>query len=264
MSPFFAAFIIIAIISFMLFYKRKAAGFKLPEGYKKLLEDHIAFYRSLDPESKIIFENKIQEFLGYIQITGVKTNITDLDRILVAASGVIPIFGFPKWHYYNLGEVLLYDDRFNADNFSTSGEGREVLGMVGNGALQMQMILSKPELYRGFGVSPGQENTGIHEFVHLLDKEDGDVDGLPEALLAKSYTLPWLRLAAENIRSIQAGRSDINIYGSKNNAEFFAVASEYFFEKPQQFEQKHPELYEMLTRIFNQRPGITHKNIDVH
>ena len=199
MSPLFAVFIIGAIISFMLFYKRKKAPFTLPEGYKKMLEDHVVFYRSLDAGSKINFENKIQEFLGYIDVTGVKTEVSELDRILVAASGVIPIFGFPKWHYYNLKEVLLYDDRFNADNFSTSGEGREVLGMVGNGAMQMQMILSKPELYKGFGVSPGQENTGIHEFVHLLDKEDGDVDGLPEALLAKSYTVPWLRLVAENI-----------------------------------------------------------------
>jgi Mlc titration factor MtfA (ptsG expression regulator) len=254
MSPLFAVFIIGAIISFMLFYKRKRAEFTLPVGYKKMLEDHVAFYRTLDAASKINFENKIQEFLGYIVVTGVKTEVSDLDRMLVAASGVIPIFGFPKWHYYNLKEVLLFDDRFNADNFSTSGAGREVMGMVGNGAMQMQMILSKPELYKGFSVSPGQENTGIHEFVHLLDKEDGDVDGLPEALLAKSYTVPWLRLVAENIRAIQAGRSDINIYGSKNNAEFFAVAAEYFFEKPKQFEQKHPELYEMLTRIFNQRP----------
>ena len=62
---------------------------------------------------------------------------------------------------------------------------------------------------------------------------------------------------ADNISAIKAGHSDINIYGSKNKAEFFAVAAEYFFEQPALFKQKHPELYELMTQIFHQRPPIT-------
>jgi MtfA peptidase len=254
MSPIIAVIIIVAVIASIAFYKKPRKKIQLPEGYQKLLEDHVAFYRLLDPAAKKVFVNKIQDFLSYILVTGVKTGVNDLDRLLVAASGVIPIFGFPAWHYYNLREVLLFDDRFNADSFSTTGEGRDVLGMVGSGAMQMQMILSKRELYKGFNTSTGQENSGIHEFVHLLDKEDGDVDGLPEALLDKAYSVPWLRLVAQNIEAIKAGKSDINIYGATNNAEFFAVAAEYFFEKPEQFKKNHAELYAMLTRIFNQRP----------
>ena len=50
------------------------------------------------------------------------------------------------------------------------------------------------------------------------------------------------------------GKSDINIYGATNHAEFLAVTAEYFFEKPDQFKQKHPELYKMLAEIFKQKP----------
>lgn len=116
------------------------------------------------------------------------------------------------------------------------------------------MILSKPSLYQGFKDPSGTENAGIHEFVHLLDKEDGDVDGIPGALLERQYTIPWLHLMAENIDAIKAGRSDINIYGAKNKAEFFAVAAEYFFGQPELFRQKHPALYDLMTQIFHQHP----------
>ena len=120
--------------------------------------------------------------------------------------------------------------------------------------MQMLMVLSKPALRQGFENTSGKENAGIHEFVHLLDKEDGAVDGLPEALLERQYSLPWLNLMADNIAAIKAGKSDINIYGSKNKAEFLAVAAEYFFEQPVQFKQKHPALYDLMTQIFHQSP----------
>lgn len=253
-TPVVAILIMVAVIAFSALYKKNRGEFNLPEGYKKMLEEHVAFYRMLDEAAKIKFEEKLKDFLGYISVTGVDTEVNDLDKLLVASSAVIPIFGFPAWRYYNLSEVLLYKDRFNAENYSVSGDGRDVLGMVGGGAMQMQMILSKPDLYRGFGVSGGTENTGIHEFVHLLDKEDGEVDGMPEALLNKEYSIPWLEMMAENISKMKEGKSDINIYGTKNNAEFFAVVSEYFFEKPKQFKQKHSELYSMLSNIFRQQP----------
>jgi MtfA peptidase len=188
MAPLFVLLFIAVIVTIVLFYKKPLKRGQLPAGYKSLLEEHVAFYRPLDRARKIRFEEKINEFLGYIRIQGVKTPVGDLDKLLVAASGVIPIFGFPEWRDYNLRDVLLYQDTFNADDFSTEGKGRDVLGMVGSGALQMEMILSKPALYEGFRHSPGEENAGIHEFVHLLDKEDGDVDGIPAALLDKQFT----------------------------------------------------------------------------
>ena len=256
MTPVIALLIIALAAAGIAFYKRPLKKVRLPDGYKDLLTQHVSFYRALNEAEKIRFENKLKEFLGYIRITGVDTQVEDLDMLLVASSAVIPIFGFPEWRYDNLRDVWLYADAFNADSYSTKGKGRDVLGMVGDGPMQMLMILSKPALREGFADTSGKENAGIHEFVHLLDKEDGAVDGLPEALLGRQYSLPWLNLMADNIAAIKAGKSDINIYGSKNKAEFLAVAAEYFFEQPGQFKQKHPALYELMTHIFHQSPPI--------
>lgn len=99
--------------------------------------------------------------------------------------------------------------------------------------------------------------TGVGTVVDDLDRlliASSAVDGLPEALLQKQYSLPWLQLMAENIAAIKAGRSDMNSYGATNKAEFLAVAAEYFFGQPELFKTKHPELYDLLTRIFHQRP----------
>jgi MtfA peptidase len=144
---------------------------------------------------------------------------------------------------------LLYPDSFNHD-FEHEGEGRNVLGMVGSGALNHMMILSQFELRQAFTNKTGKTNTGIHEFVHLLDKSDGDIDGIPQALLQKQYIIPWLQLMQKEINLIIEDQSDINPYGATNEAEFFAVVAEYFFERPALLKEKHPELYKLLGKVF--------------
>jgi len=256
MGAWIVLMLIIVAAFIVLFYKRPNKKIVLPAGYKNLLQEHVAFYRSLNDEEKIRFEEKLKEFLGYVRINGVNTIVEDIDRLLVAASAVIPIFGFREWMYYNLREVILYPESFDREEFLSDNNKRNTLGMVGNGPMQRVMILSKPALHDGFANEMGKENTGIHEFVHLLDKEDGDVDGLPEALLNRKYAIPWLELMNENIKAINEGNSDINIYGATNRAEFFAVASEYFFERPDLFKEKHEDLYNMMAQIFHQNPHV--------
>ncbi|MCK8490276.1 zinc-dependent peptidase [Spirosoma sp. RP8] len=225
----------------------------LPPTYPQLLEEHVAYYRSLSSDKKTLFENRVNHFLNHTKIEGVGTTVDDLDRVLVASSAIIPIFGFGDWSY-PLTDVLLYEDRFNED-YQTTGDGRNILGMVGEGgALQSTMVLSKPALRDGFANETSKGNTGIHEFVHLLDKADGATDGLPEYLLEKSHIKPWLQLIHENIRQIKDNHSDINPYGITNDAEFFAVVSEYFFKRPDLLQEKHPELFKRLEEIFRQHP----------
>jgi len=114
------------------------------------------------------------------------------------------------------------------------------------------MILSKPALHHGFSNKSDKKNTAIHEFVHLIDKLDGSIDGIPELLLERQYTIPWIELINKKIEEIYDKKSDINPYGGTNRAEFYAVASEYFFERPKLLAKKHPKLYGLLENIFNQ------------
>ncbi|MBS1584825.1 MAG: zinc-dependent peptidase [Bacteroidetes bacterium] len=230
---------------------QKIGSYQLPANTKNMLSENVAFYRGLSDADRVTFEERVRDFLARTSITGVGgVQVTDSDRLLVASAAIIPIFSFPDWRYNNIDEVLLYNGAFNKE-YEQQGDGRDIVGMVGSGAMQGQMILSQPALRSSFQHPADGHNTAIHEFVHLLDKADGAVDGVPEYLLSKPYIIPWLKYMREMIQSIrEKGRSDINYYAATNEAEFLAVLAEYFFEKPQQLRAHHPELYQLLDRMF--------------
>jgi hypothetical protein len=215
----------------------------------EILRQHVLFFQGLAEAEKTRFEESLRRFLQKVKITGVKTTVDDADRVFVAAAAIIPIFAFKGWEYRNIHEVLLYPGSFNED-YQLHGDGRDVLGMVGNGPMQNVMILSQQDLRNGFLNHQNKSNTAIHEFVHLVDKTDGDTDGYPRALLPHKYAVPWLKRIHQEIQLIQTGQSDINPYAATNEAEFLAVASEYFFKQPHLMQQNHPALYELLKQIF--------------
>jgi MtfA peptidase len=220
--------------------------------WRIILIKNVAYYNSLSDEEKRLFEYKVQEFLLNCRITGIKAQVEITDKLLIASSAVIPIFKFSDWRYTNLREVLLYPSLFNED-FEIEGSERRIAGMVGSGYMEGMMILSKPALRLGFANETDKKNTAIHEFIHLIDKADGSIDGIPEVLLKKQYLIPWIDLINKKIDEIYKNKSDINPYGGKNKAEFFSVVSEYFFERPKLLAKKHPELYYLLEGIFKQK-----------
>lgn len=232
------------------YLRRKSA---VPAGLREMLQQHVRYYQQLAPADKLRFETDCAAFLKQVRVEGVGATVEPLDKVLVAASAIIPIFGFKDWKYFNLTNVILYPDTFN-EQYQFEGGERNVLGMVGSGAMNGQMLLSQNALRAGF-LQQGHGNTAIHEFVHLLDKSDGATDGVPENLLEHAYSIPWLQVIHHEIQRIEQGHSDINPYAATNPAEFLAVASEYFFQQPHLLESHHPELYAMLVHIFKQQPG---------
>ena len=231
-------------------------GEKIPIDAKKkaILADKVDFYKRLRGKDRRNFEYRVMRFLSGCKITGVSTDVTEEDRVLVAASAIIPVFGFEEWDYSNLNEVLLYPDTFNPD-FETNGKDRNISGMVGWGFMNGTMTLSKPSLHLGFSNKTSKENVGIHEFVHLIDKMDGATDGVPDVLIRHPQAIPWLKMMKEEIHKIAEDDSDIRPYGATNQAEFYSVASEYFFKRPRLFKKKHPQLYKAMTIIFKQNPA---------
>ncbi len=226
-----------------------------PETIANTLQQQVAYYARLSKEEQQRFQKEVGAFIQEVTVTAVNIEVTDEDRVLLAASAIIPIFAFPGWRYPNLHEVLVYPDLFDHQFSLEEGNAdRNIQGMVGSGALHKMMVISRSALRDGFSNKTDKENTAIHEFVHLIDKTDGDIDGIPELLLDKKYVRPWLQLMLEEIQAIKENESDINPYGATNEAEFFAVAAEYFFERPLLFKQKNPELYDLMERIFRQQP----------
>jgi Mlc titration factor MtfA (ptsG expression regulator) len=226
-----------------------------PAEWEAVLQREVVFYSTLEPTERERFRRELQVFLGEKRITGIKTDVDTTTRVLAAASAIIPIFGFPEWEWEQISEVLIYPSRFDQDfSFGERGDHR-TLGMVGSGAMHRMMILAKPDLLAGFRNPGDKRNVGLHEFAHLVDKSDGAIDGLPGVGLDRRSIGPWIELVRRKTEEIRRGESDIDPYALTNEAEFFAVASEYFFERPGVMQRKHPELYGMLSRVFNQSLG---------
>ena len=150
--------------------------------------------------------------------------------------------------YATVSDVLVYPTAFNED-FETGDGG--ILGMVG-GDLGGAVLLSKRDLVEGFKKNNDNRNVGFHEFAHKVDQGDGCIDGIPAALAAGPVLKRWRLLMREEMARMDAGKSDINPYGLTNEAEFFAVVSEYFFENAASMEKKHPDLYNCLTAVYKQ------------
>ena len=229
--------------------RKKLAQKEIPGEWEQILASKIAYYSSLTDEEKNRFKKQIQIFLGEKEIIPIETDVDEECKVLIAASALIPVFAYPDWEYDNLTEILVYPDDFNLD-YDFKARDKNILGLVtGRGST---MILSKPALYHGFQLDKDKLNVGFHEFAHKIDGQDGYIDGIPALLADKEITSTWLKLIDKESALIKEGKSDINPYGLTNNAEFFAVVSEYFFENPAVMSTKHPELYSILKKIFKQ------------
>jgi len=249
------AYLVYAGMTHKVRRRRRILAQPFPTEWEAVLQREVVFFRALDPEDQKRFRRELQVFLGEKLITGIKLELDTTTRVLTAASAIIPIFGFPEWEWDQISEILVYPDRFDTNFAFKSGTQRHTLGMVGTGTLNRLMILSKPDLLGGFRNPGDKRNVGLHEFAHLVDKSDGTIDGLPSVGLDRAAIGPWIDLMRRKMEEMRRGDSDINPYGLTNEAEFFAVTTEYFFERPGVMERKHPELYAMLSRVFNQNPG---------
>ncbi len=227
---------------------------EFPREWRSILETKIEFYKKLERGERKLFEYKVHVFLLNVRIIGLQTEVTHEDRILIGASAVIPIFRFKNWHYRELYEIQLYPDKFRIPTTDKLANG-----LVGWGAMEGKMLLSKKALRHGFEDNTDGKNVAIHEFIHLFDKADGDIDGLLETIIRENDIEPWLYLVHSKMEEIRSGKSTLRPYGGTNQAEFLAVVGEYFFEKPEQMKSEQPDLYAALNSFFNPPQALLNK-----
>lgn len=249
---------IVNIISLFkdLFFRPKAQPLSHKDIWQNdwslFLQKNVSFYCRLSDSDKTCFEQRCILFWQSTKIEGSQdVEVTDKDKLLVAASAIIPVWSFTDWHYFNIKSVILLPGLFN-ENYQYGMPDSRISGMVGTGAMAGKMALSKPDLHHGFSNEADKKNVGIHEFVHLIDMADGQTDGFPERVTQYEYCAPWFEFVHHKINEIDDGNSNINDYGATNSAEFFAVTSEYFFERPKMLKRKHPKLYEYLSAFYQQ------------
>lgn len=243
----------------------KVASQPFPPQWEQTLQTHVAYFRALTDSDKARFRQMVQVFLDEVRITGIRTDVDDTVRVLVAASAVIPVFGFHDWEYRRLGEVLIYPGSFG-EKYQTAGRADEnILGMVGLQHLSGVMILSKPSLLESFDNPSSKDHVGIHEFAHLVEKVEVE-HGLPAEVPSKAVNL-WVQYVAKELAHPAQNRSYISNYAYTNEHEFLAVLSEYFFKSPELLHEKDPQLYSLLREMFHQdtrsllRPGSSNRQL---
>lgn len=224
-----------------------------PGVHEEILNSRVAFYQALDDDGKLRFRQLAQVFLDEVRITGIRMEIDETTRILVAASAVIPIFGFQDWDYRRLSEVLVYPDSFD-ENYRIEGESdRDILGLAGSGQMRGLLILSQPALLAGYSNPSDKQNVGLHEFAHVVEQEEV-AHGLP-AEVPVEVIREWAAFVARELKHPGNNKANINPYGYTNEHELLAVLTEYFFESPEKLRNRDPALYDLMRKLFHQDPA---------
>ncbi|WP_460582275.1 zinc-dependent peptidase [Hymenobacter arcticus] len=240
--------------------RQAALATPFPGDWRTLLLENVAFYRGLSAEDQARFEQAMQLFLARTRLTGIQTEVDDLTRVLTAAAAVIPVFGFPGWEYLTLHEVLIVPDAWQLEtrpDQEVAALQGTLLGSVQRFQTSQYMRLSRAALVQGFTDPEDRRNVGVHEFAHLVDEADGEIDGVPGAGLPPALRPAWVAVMQRELAAIRAGRSDIDPYAGTNEAEFFAVVNEAFFERPEKLKEQHHELYDLLSKALHQHPAQT-------
>ena len=265
-------FIIIVIILVIVFFlvikpvlkemnRKKIIKEPFPEKWENILEEKFTLFKKLPEYLKKDLKNKIKIFLNEKNFIGRQDQkITDEIRILIAAQACLLLLNrktnyYPKLksiyiyptaylskHKVNLGGILVEHTRASLGESWSSGELVLAWDSAEHGAINM---------YDGINVT-------YHEFAHQLDQEDGAADGAPILKNRSSY-MSWGRILSTEYEKLiskkkRRRKSVLNKYGATNPAEFFAVASETFFEKPRQLNKKMPELYTELQSYYQTNP----------
>jgi Mlc titration factor MtfA (ptsG expression regulator) len=243
--------------------RRRLQTEPFPPAWREIIERNVRIYAYLPATDRTELEGLVQIFMAEKSFEGCGgLALTDEIKITIAAQACQLLLRRRTDVYPRLISILVYPTAYVAKSVEPIGgpvalEGEQIrLGEAWKGGV---VIVSWDELEataqgRTFG-----HNLVLHEFAHQLDMEDGAADGTP-ILENRSQYQRWVKiLSAEYARlrrdSALGRYTVLDDYGATNPAEFFAVATESFFEKASVLEKRHPALYEELKSFFHQDPA---------
>jgi len=217
----------------------------------------------LPPNDRAPLRRLIQIFLAEKRFEGAGgLEMTDEVRVTVAAQACILLLHLDEPDYPALRTILVYPTAYRA-----RGTEHGAFGMVteidqvrlGEAWNAETVILSWDDVRRGAADPDDGHNVVLHEFAHQLDMEDHDANGAP-ALADHTMYAAWARILGEEFEQLQGAvdrheRTLMDAYGTQSPAEFFAVATETFFERPTALREEHPELYGQLRDFYRQDPA---------
>jgi Mlc titration factor MtfA (ptsG expression regulator) len=242
--------------------RKRLLGRPFPEEWKQIVEKNVPLFRRLPEPLKEELGGLVNLFVAEKNFEGCGgLEITDEIRVTIAAQACMLLLNRKAARFRKLRTILVYPHTYAAKMMSSDGnitiEGQSV--RLGESWQNGPVVLAWDSVTGGTTNIADARNVVLHEFAHQLDQEDGAADGAPILEHRSSY-VAWARVLGEEYEALQNrkrrhGRSVMNKYGATNPAEFFAVATETFFDKAKQMKKKHPELYDELKDYYRLDPG---------
>jgi MtfA peptidase len=187
-------------------------------------------------------------------------DLTDDMRLTIAAQACLITLGFTGDPYPFLKTILVYPSTFvpkTPFQWVRDPHAAARVPALGESWTDGAIVIAWDSAASGAADPDDGRNVVMHEFAHQLDRADGEMDGVPR--LPRSRYAGWTSLFAAEfqrlVESTEAGRREVlDAYGATDPAEFFAVATEAFFERPRQLRREHPELFAALAQYYRQDP----------
>lgn len=242
---------------------KKAIKAPFPGNWVTIVERNIAVYRNLPMPLRFQLRNLIKQFIHQKHFTGAGgLKITDEIRVTIAAEACMLLLNRKTNVYPALRYIIVYPSAFVVDRPRGGADGivsEGRTGLLGESWSNGKVILAWDNVLHGSSNFVDGQNVVLHEFAHQLDSESGSTNGAP-ILAGRNCLRTWATTLSGEFVELQKDawegkRSLIDHYGATNPAEFFAVSTETFFEKPQQMARHHAELFELLKSYYRIDPA---------
>jgi Mlc titration factor MtfA (ptsG expression regulator) len=233
-----------------------------PPQWRHILRRRVPYFRTLPADLQLQLKKHIQVFLAEKPFVGCAgLVVTDEMRVTIAAQACLLILNRRSGYFANLRRILVYPNAFIVDKNHTDAAGvlhgrRQVLS--GESWSLGQVVLSWDDAADGAAIADDGRNVVIHEFAHQLDQENGPANGAPR-LNGRARRARWAKVMGEEFALLRQRASAhqaslLDDYGASDPAEFFAVASEVFFEQPRRLAAEHGALYAELSAFYRVNP----------
>jgi MtfA peptidase len=240
----------------------QSAMMPFPDEWESILDKNVSLYRYLPDALREQLHNDIKIFINEKHFEGLGgLEITDEIKVTIAAEASMLLLNRKNSDYPKLSSILVYPSAYVTKQSTAVGEGVYIEGQsvrLGESWQHGSVVLAWDNVRQGAANSQDGHNVVLHEFAHQLDQEDGIADGAPILENRSSYAT-WARIMSKEYEQLRSNverhkKSVMDKYGATNPAEFFAVATETFFEKPVQLNKKAPDLYAELKSFYNVDP----------
>ncbi len=234
----------------------------LPPDWIQILEKNVSIYSLLPQNLREELHGRINIFLDEKEFIGCAgLQISNEIRVTIAGNACILLLKRDKRCFPRFTTILIYPDTYVSREVKSDGlvVVHEESVRAGESWYRGPVVLSWADVMRGSLNNSDGHNVVLHEFAHKLDEENEIMNGLP-VLRDSSHYAEWAEVLSKEFDSLlirvdRGTNSVIDAYGAVSPPEFFAVATESFFEKPLLMKNKLPDLYQQFRRFYNLDPA---------